>query len=42
MSLTRSEFKVLQALSNTGEPLTQSALSDDADLPLEAVDAALG
>lgn len=41
MSLSRSEFKVLQALSNTGEPLTQIALSDDAGLPLEAVDAAL-
>lgn len=42
MSLTRSEFKILQALSNTGEPLTQSALSDGAGLPLEAADAVLG
>lgn len=41
MSLTRSEFKILQALSNTGEPLTQSALSDGAGLLLEATDATL-
>lgn len=37
MPLMRSEFKVLRALSNTGEHLTQQELSDDAELPLEAV-----
>lgn len=37
MSLTKNEFKVLQALSNTGERLTQRELSDDTGLSLGTV-----
>ncbi|MBM6774817.1 phosphotransferase [Olsenella profusa] len=37
MSLTKNEFKVLQALSNTGERLTQRTLADETGLSLGTV-----
>lgn len=41
MSLTKSEFKVLQALSDTGEPLTQRDLAETCGLSLGAVNSAV-
>ena len=41
MSLTKSEFKVLQTLSKTGERLTQRKLSDDTGLSLGTVNSAV-
>ena len=41
MSLSKSEFKVLQALSDTGEPLTQRDLAETCGLSLGTVNSAV-
>lgn len=41
MALTRNEFKVLQALARTGEPMTQRGIAEATGLSLGSVNTAV-